>query len=72
MTSALASESVGDITTRYDPARRGRVIPMAIHHMKPMRIFKMGVQDKGPRPKGDLRPVEINRLMYKTCIVRHV
>ena len=45
---------------------------MAFHDMKPTRILKMAVQDKGPRPKGDLRPVGVNRHICKTCIVRHI
>ena len=64
------TDLVGDITTRYDPPRRGRVIPTAIHHMKPETTFEDGGSVKGPRPKGGLRPVEINRHMYMTCIVR--
>ena len=49
-------ESVGDISIRYDPPRRGRVIPMMILDMKPKKILKIAVHNT--RPKGDLRPVE--------------
>ena len=62
--------NVGDITIRYDPPRRGRVIPMAIQDMKPKTTLEDGGSVKGPKPKGDSRPVEINRHMYVTCIVR--
>ena len=47
-------------------------MPMGIHHMKPTRILKMAVQDKGPRPKGDVRPIWVNRHMCMTYIVRQV
>ena len=33
---------VGDITTRYDPSGRGRVIPMAIHNLKPKMMLEDG------------------------------
>ena len=38
--------------------------------MKPKTKLEDGGSVKGPNPKGDLRPVEINRHMYITCIVR--
>ena len=49
---------VGDITIRYDPPRRGRVIPMMIHDVKPMRISKIAVHGQGPKAQGRLKAVK--------------
>ena len=38
--------------------------------LKPKTKVEDGGSVKGPKPRGDLRPVEINRHMYMTCIVR--
>jgi len=43
---------------------------MATQDMKPKMTIEDGGSAKGPKPKGDLRLVEINRHMYITCIVR--
>ena len=68
----LPEDKVSGLAMQGKPVAlsRGATIPMAIHHMKPKTIFEDGGSVKGPRPKGDLRPVEINHQMYLTCIVR--
>ena len=56
--------NVGDITTEYKPARRGRVIPiMSSLYLKPMKTRSVALYE-GPGPKGGLRPVDINRHWY--------
>ena len=56
--------NVGDITTGYKPARRGRVIPiMSYLYLKPMKTRSVALYE-GPGPKGGLRPVDINRHWY--------
>ena len=38
--------------------------------LKPKTKVEDGGSVKDPKPKGDLRPVEINLHVYMTCIVR--
>ena len=45
-------------------------MPMTSHHMKPNIKLEDGGLGKGPKPKGDLRPVVINRHNGMACIVR--
>ena len=47
--------TVGDITTRYDPPRRGRVIPMAILDVKPTKTLEIEVDNLGPKAQGRLK-----------------
>ena len=47
---------VGDVTIRYDPPRRDRVMTMAIHNMKPKTILEDGGSVKGPSPKATQGP----------------
>ena len=48
--------NVGDITIGYDPPRRGRVIPLAVHMMtRPMKMLKMAVHEAGLLKAQDLK-----------------
>ena len=59
---------VGDITIGYDPPRRGRAIPLAVHNDKAHEDVEDGGSrnrlTEGPKPKGDLRPTGINCIMF--------
>ena len=59
-------ERVGDMTTGGKPARSGRVNSMNIEAHEDMRMVALY---EGPRPKGELRPIDVNRLFHVTCIV---
>ena len=68
-----ASGPVGDITIVYDPPRRGRVIPLVACYDKAHEDGGSRSRPaKGPKPKGDLRPIGVNRHICMTCIVRQV
>ena len=60
----------------YDPPRRGRVIPMAVHQDKAREdVEDCGLDSrltKDPKPKGGLRPIGVNRHICMTYIVRQV
>ena len=56
--------NVGDITTGYKLARRGRVIPITSYlYLKPMKTRSVALYE-GPGPKGGLMPVDISRHWY--------
>ena len=73
--SGKGGPPVGDITIRYDPPRRGRVIPLAVHNKKAHEDVEDGGSrsklTEGPRPKADLRPTGVNHHML-TCTLRKV
>ena len=58
--------SVGDITTKCKPPRRGR---FTLNYMKPVKTHKMAMKLRGPDPKGRLGPIVVNRYDYITCVV---
>ena len=62
------------MTIGYDPPKRGRVIPMAVHQDEAHADVKMVVHEadllKGPEPKGGLKPISVNHHVCVTCIVR--
>ena len=57
---------VGDITTGRKLARSNQINSMKIEAHKDVRMVALY---EGPRPKGELRPVDVNRLFHVTCIV---
>ena len=65
---------VGDMTIGYDPPRRVRVIPMAVYQDKAHEDVKMAVHEedllRARSPRGDLRPIGVNRHICMTCVVR--
>ena len=52
--------------TRGKLARSGRVNSMKIEAHEDVRMVALY---EGPRPKGGLKPINVNRLCYVTCIV---
>ena len=48
------------------PAQSGLVSSMKIEAHEDMKMVALY---EGPRPKGGLKPVDINRLCHVTCIV---
>ena len=50
------------------PARNGRVNSMKIEAHEEVKMVALY---KGPRPKGGLKPVDVNRLYHVTCIVSY-
>lgn len=64
------------MTIGYDPPRRGRVIPMAVHHNKAHEDVEDGDFSRrlirGPKPKGGLRPISVNRHVCMTWVIRYV
>jgi len=54
------------MTTGGKPARNGRVNSMNIEAHEDVRMVALY---EGPRPKGELKVVDINRLFHVTCIV---
>ena len=64
----ISGVPVGDITIGMTrPGGAGLYLQV---FLKPKTKVEDGGSVKGPKPRGDLRPVEINRHMYMTCIVR--
>ena len=59
-------ENVGDMTTGGKPARSGRVNSMNIEAHEDVRMVALY---EGPRPKGELRLVDVNQLFHVTCII---
>ena len=47
-------------------ARSGRVSSMRIEAYEDMKVVALY---EGPRPKGGLKPLDVNRLCHITCIV---
>ena len=59
---------VGDITIGMTlPGGAGLYLQI---FLKPKTQDRDGGSVKGPKPRGDLRPIVINCHMYVTCIVR--
>ena len=52
---------VGDMITGGKPARSGRVSSMRIEAHEDVKVVALY---KGPRPKGGLRPVDVNQLSH--------
>ena len=63
---------VGDMAIRYDPPRRGRVIPMVVHLNEAQEHINNGGSYidlvEGPKPEGGLRPMGINRHVYRLVL----
>ena len=57
---------VGDMITGGKPARSGRVTSMKIEAHEDVKMVALY---EGPRPKGGLKPLDVNRLCHITCIV---
>ena len=49
------------------PAQSGRVSAMKIEAHEDVKMVALY---EGPRPKGGLKPINVNRLSHVTCIVR--
>ena len=56
---------VGDMITGGKPDKSGRINSMKIEAHEDVRTEALY---EGPRPKGGLRPIDVNRLFHVTCI----